>query len=42
MKQEEQDGDLYKTQKHLETIMYKLNHCSQIKTMQNDIHEGVL
>ena len=42
VKQEEQDGDLYKTPKLLETITYKLNNCSQIKTTQNDIHEGVL
>ena len=42
MKQEEQDGELYKTPKHLEMIAYKFNDYSQIKTTQNDIHEGVL
>ena len=30
MKQEEQDGELYKTPKLLETIVYKFNNCSQI------------
>ena len=42
VKQEEQDGDLYKTPKLLETITCKLNNCSQISTTRNDIHEGVL
>ena len=41
MKQEEQDGELYKTPKLLEMITYKLNNCPDIKT-QNDIREGVL
>ena len=30
MKQEEQDGELYKTPKLLETIAYKLDNCSHI------------
>ena len=42
MKQEEQDGELYKAPKLIKTIAYKLNNCSQIQTTQNDIQEGFL
>ena len=34
MKQEEQDGELYKTLKLLETIAYKLNNCSDINNVE--------
>ena len=42
MKQEEQDGELYKTSKLLEVILYKLNNRLQIESTRNDIQEGFL